>query len=138
MKHQAEHILADNKIRVTPVRLKVLEVFLGHKTAISHSMLEEKLSGTDRVTLYRTLKSFEENGIIHKAVDGTNSARYALCHVDCSHHQHVDNHAHFHCEICDSTNCIQEIEVPDVQLPEGFTSSSTHLIIKGICKNCNS
>ena len=93
--NQMSSILTKHDLRKTPIRIKVLEVFLQKNEALSHAELERELEETDRVTLYRTLKKFEESGIIHKAIDGTDTARYALCHGACEHHHHEDNHAHF-------------------------------------------
>ncbi|MGB1217685.1 MAG: Fur family transcriptional regulator, partial [Saprospiraceae bacterium] len=110
--------------------------FLGKGEAISHSDLEVNLHETDRVTLYRTLKTFEESGIIHKVVDGTGVARYAICHDECGHQHHKDNHAHFHCDKCDKTTCLAHVDIPQVNLPEGYTKAAAHMIINGICGNC--
>jgi len=47
-----------------------------------------------------------------------------------------DQHAHFHCEVCHRTFCLQEIPVPEVALPEGYTATSASYLIKGICPAC--
>lgn len=131
-------ILKKHDLRKTPVRIKVLEFFLANSEAISHSKLEQELKETDRVTLYRTLKTFEESGIIHNAMDGTGTNRYALCQGACEHHHHEDHHAHFNCGKCGKTFCLDEVTVPLVQLPNGYTQESAHLVIKGICEICKS
>ncbi len=136
MKTSSE-ILEHNGLRKTAIRLRVLDVFLQSKEALSHALLETELDETDRVTLYRTLKTFEEKGIIHKAEDGTGVGRFALCHADsCADHKHDDEHAHFHCEKCGKTVCLEQVIVPQVNLPEGFSGNSSHLIIKGTCEQC--
>ncbi len=136
MEKRISEILAKHQLRKTTARMQVLECFLHSDSAISHSRLEKKLADTDRITLYRTLKTFEETGIIHKAMDGTGIARYALCAGSCQHHHHEDNHAHFHCGECGNTVCLDEVVVPAIQLPTGFQQDSSHLIIKGTCEKC--
>lgn len=134
--NQISDILKKHELRKTSIRMKVLEVFLDKDEAMSHAELERELEETDRVTLYRTLKKFEESGIIHKAIDGTDTARYALCHGACEHHHHEDNHAHFNCEKCGKTFCLDNVEVPTFKLPNGYSQESAHLIIKGTCELC--
>lgn len=123
-------------MRKTPFRKEVLDIFKKSHNAISQADFEEKLAEYDRITLYRTIKTFEEKGIIHKALDGTNVTRYALCEADCNSHSHNDHHAHFHCSDCDETFCVEDVEVPIVKVPTGFQVRDTALIINGICKNC--
>ncbi len=132
---EAIHLLENHSLRKTTIRVRVLDLFLNSDEAISHSYLEDKLDDTDRVTLYRTLKAFEEKGLIHKAIDGTEVARYALCAGKCRH-KHEDDHAHFHCGTCGKTICLDEVNVPSIHLPLGFSQETAHLIIKGTCEKC--
>ena len=132
----AEHILADHDLRKTKVRVAVLDTYLSHKTAISHPDMEAMLPDLDRVTLFRTLKTFEEKGIIHQAIDGTAATKYALCHADCSEENHYDNHAHFHCTNCGDTICLEDIEVPTVELPTGYRMQTAQLVMQGTCVKC--
>jgi Fur family ferric uptake transcriptional regulator len=115
----------------------VLEAFYKNSSsALSNQEIENEIQVSDRVTLYRTLKTFEKSGLIHQAIDGSGTTKYALCHNDCSNHEHLDNHAHFHCVSCEKTTCLEEIETPSVNLPKGFTSQESYLVIKGICETC--
>jgi Fur family ferric uptake transcriptional regulator len=101
-------ILKESNLRVTSCRRDVLETFLGRQVALSHSDLEEALKENfDRVTIYRTLKTFLENDLIHKVLDDTGAAKYALCNhrPEVPHHDH--EHVHFKCEVCGNTNCLE-------------------------------
>lgn len=130
-------LLKRHKLRITPMRVEVLQALLQETdTALSNQEIESKIPDSDRVTLYRTLKTFEKSGLIHQALDGSGSTKYALCHENCSSHEHLDNHAHFHCTSCERTTCLDEIETPQVSLPKGYTSQESYLIIKGICELC--
>ncbi|MBR9920407.1 MAG: transcriptional repressor [Bacteroidetes bacterium] len=132
----ATEILKQNGLRKTHVRLQVLDLFLSSDAALAHQQLESNLEDVDRITLYRTLKTYEQKGIIHRAMDGTLTAKYALCETGCPEHEHHHSHAHFHCESCGKTICIEEIEAPKVGLPAGFKVHNTHLVIQGECGAC--
>jgi Fur family ferric uptake transcriptional regulator len=78
------------------MRELVLDILTEQKVAISSSDLEQKFQKSDRVTLYRTLKTFEEKKLIHSIDDGTGAVKYALCKESCQCHPE-DLHVHFFC-----------------------------------------
>ncbi len=131
-----EDILKKHGLRITDFRQDVVQLFLDTRHALSNQDIEQSLGNPDRITLYRTLKNFEEKGIIHRAVDGTTTSKYALCESDCTEHKHLDEHVHFYCEQCKNTFCVDEVEVPNVQLPEGYVVINASMIMQGICKSC--
>lgn len=136
---EAVQLLQKNALRKTNMRVDVLNIFLKQsETALSNQELENSLIDSDRVTLYRTLKTFEKKGIIHQAVDGSGVTKYAMCHSDCSEHNHVDDHAHFHCNDCGKTLCLEEIDTPKVNLPAGYQAEVSYMVIQGTCSQCNS
>lgn len=117
------------------MRELVLRVLTDQTTAISLSELEKKFDRADKVTLYRTLKTFEEKKLIHSIDDGTGSMKYALCKETCQCNPE-DLHIHFLCSVCGKTYCLDDIAVPQVQLPTGFSLESLNLMVKGKCANC--
>jgi Fur family ferric uptake transcriptional regulator len=128
------------KLRNTEIRREILTLFLETEYALSHQYIEKKLSTKfDRVTLYRTLKSFEENGLIHRIANDTDTIEYALCKDDCheQNHKHNDNHAHFRCEKCLKTYCLEHVGIPDLHIPNGFNAQEFQLLVSGICAKCN-
>jgi Fur family ferric uptake transcriptional regulator len=130
-------ILRSNGLSKTEVRKKVLELFLESEVALSLQDIESAFGKLDRITLYRTLKTFEGKGIIHKAIDGTNHPKYAMCVSDCSEHHHEDNHAHFHCLQCEKTICLDHVPTPNIpNIPENYSVEETNLILSGICADC--
>ena len=135
---RVEEILKEAGLRRTPVRIQVLEKFVEHDHAMSHSDIEAGLDGVDRVTLYRTLKSFDSKGIIHKVIDGTGSDRFALCEHHCNEGHHHDDHVHFNCKTCGNTFCLDEVSVPSINLPKQYLAEDTHILISGVCNGCNS
>lgn len=133
----AESLLKKHHLRITQFRIDTVDIFLRSGKALSSADIESELSEPDRITLYRTLKTLEDKGIIHKAIDGTQTLKYALCEASCDEHHHHDEHVHFHCTNCDSTFCLDHVYVPHVSLPIGFTARDTNMIVNGICSDCS-
>jgi Fur family ferric uptake transcriptional regulator len=122
-------------IKPTAMRQLVLQVLTDQEAAISLPELEQKFEKADKVTLYRTLKTFEENKLIHSIDDGTGSVKYALCRETCQCHPE-DLHVHFFCTKCKQTYCLNDLPVPSVILPVHFTLENINMVVKGICSNC--
>lgn len=138
MNSNALKLLKSYQLRKTPARQQVLGLFLESDFALSHHHLESRMENVDRVTLYRTLKTFEQKGLIHKAFDGSGALKYALCsHNNCAEHQHNDNHVHFNCAKCGKTTCLDEVTTPQMHLPEGYKMAEQHILVKGVCPECN-
>lgn len=131
-------ILKKYGLAITESRKQILELFKASEGALAHADIEKKSSANfDRVTIYRTLQTFLEKGIIHSIPTADNSVLYALCKDDCAitgHHH--DNHVHFVCNQCSVAYCLDNITIPEVKLPEGFEPKEAAVVIKGICKNC--
>ena len=137
MKNEIAEILKRNQLSVTGSRTKILELFQETNGALAHADIEKKTDETyDRVTIYRTLQTFVEKGIIHTIPTADNSVRYALCKDECTTGHHHDNHVHFICDDCGTTYCLDNITVPEVILPKGFTQKRADVLVSGICKNC--
>jgi len=134
----AENILAEHGLRNTEARHGVLDVFKKYDYALSHSDLEKELQKYfDRVTIYRTIHSFLDKGIIHKVIDDSESAKYALCADECSSDHHHDNHVHFKCTQCGNSECLTNVQIPNLNLPEGYFAKASNLLIEGACKVCS-
>ena len=138
MKTKFEQLLRSSQLRVTQPRLRVLEIIDTKESAISQPDLEKILgSEIDRVTLYRILGSFEEEGILHKVFDLNGTATYAICSTECTTHQHEDQHVHFICSVCNSVFCLNEISLPKIELPAGFSLQSVSVNAVGLCEKCH-
>ena len=66
MDHLKE-ILKSRKLKATQTRLQLLSIFDQEKYAIPYSKIQVLMKETDRVTLYRTIETLLEKGVIHKA-----------------------------------------------------------------------
>lgn len=137
MTQQIQTLLKSNQLSVTESRSKILELFLQQNGALAHADIEKKSgAGFDRVTVYRTLQTFVEKGIIHTIPTADNSILYALCKDACSEGHHHDHHVHFVCQQCSNTLCLEDITVPDVKLPAGYRAEQVEVLVKGVCKAC--
>ena len=130
-------ILKRNGLSVTESRKKILELFLDSEGALAHADIEKNTDvAFDRVTVYRTLQTFVDKGIIHQIPTTDNSILYALCKQNCQEGHHHDNHVHFICNNCDKTFCLDDVTVPDVKLPRGFTPEHAAMVVTGVCMDC--
>tara|TARA_B100001109_G_C18859881_1_gene473459 strand:- start:1285 stop:1698 length:414 start_codon:yes stop_codon:yes gene_type:complete len=132
---QLENKLTTKNIKPTSMRLLVLKQLVESKSAVSLSELENNFDKVDKVTLYRTLKTFEEKKLIHSIVDGSRAVKYALCEENCEC-EPQDQHVHFHCEKCEETYCLTNTKIPSLNIPVAFQAKSVNMVYKGICTNC--
>lgn len=138
MEKAVQEILKSNHLSSTESRRKILELFLDCHGALSHGDIEKKMGEkTDRVTVYRTLQTFLDKGIIHTIPTSDNSVRYALCKSDCTEGHHHDDHVHFVCDECGNTVCLDDVTTPHLKLPKGFTSKQIEVVVSGTCKDCS-
>jgi Fur family ferric uptake transcriptional regulator len=135
--HQIQQLLKRNQLSITDSRSKILELFLQQSGALAHADIEKKSGASfDRVTVYRTLQTFVEKGIIHTIPTADNSILYALCKDECSEGHHYDHHVHFVCQECSNTICLEDITVPEVKLPNGYQATQVEVVVNGVCKDC--
>ena len=131
-------ILHRRQLSSTESRRKILTLFLNSNDALTHGDIEKEVGEKyDRVTIYRTLQTFEEKGIIHTIPTADNSIKYALC-KECEEGHHHDDHVHFICTNCDKTICLDDIVSPKIDLPAGYVAENVQVVIHGICKECSS
>src|SRR6476659_3015656 len=134
--HMAD-ILRRKNLSITEGRKKILSLFLQSPDALTHGDIEKKAGEKfDRVTIYRTLQTFVEKGIVHTIPTADNSVLYALC-KDCTEGHHHDDHVHFVCSACDRTICLDDVISPKIDLPEGYKADSVQVVIHGTCKDSN-
>lgn len=131
------NIFKKNQLSITDGRKKILELFLNSDGALAHADIEKNTGASfDRVTVYRTLQTFVDKGIIHIIPTTDNSILYALCKDNCEAGHHHDDHVHFVCDACSKTICLEEVTVPLVKLPTGFKPSYAAMVVNGICSDC--
>lgn len=133
---EIENILTSNGIKPTSNRMLVLKELARSTNPISLADLEMSLYPMDKSSIFRVLELFSEKEIIHVIEDGSRSLKYELCHSK-EHHSFSDQHAHFYCEKCGSVTCLDEINLPNIDIRGGYKVKSINFMFKGICPNCD-
>jgi Fur family ferric uptake transcriptional regulator len=134
MKDEIENKLIDKNTRPTSMRILVYDFLSTQEAALSLTEIEHHFDQVDRVTLYRTLKTFEEKGIVH-SIQENNTSKYKLCHDECDEQTHKDWHLHFYCKICKQTTCKEDITISD-NLFGDLRIDEIRFFAKGICEKC--
>jgi Fur family ferric uptake transcriptional regulator len=130
-------ILHRRQLSSTESRRKILSLFLNSHDALTHGDIEKEVGDNfDRVTIYRTLQTFEEKGIIHTIPTADNAVLYALC-KECEEGHHHDEHVHFICRNCERTICLDDVVSPRIDLPPGYVTDNVQVVIHGVCSQCN-
>ncbi|MBC7920685.1 MAG: transcriptional repressor [Ferruginibacter sp.] len=134
---QLSGVFKDYQLRSTPVREEILEILIRKEMALSLADLKPHLSGaSDRATVYRTLKTFLDKGIIHRVPDGGNT-KYAVSGRSGLSTRDGHEHVHFKCAQCGLTRCLEGVRIPEVRLPEGYAPREANLLVEGLCQTCS-
>ena len=105
---------------------------LSHRDILARQKGKEAL---DRVTVYRTLETLQEAGILHR-IQGTDGA-WRFCRHQCeSAEKCAGNHIHFLCSNCDQMSCLPEQPLPWIVAPRGALIHSKQLVVHGYCAAC--
>lgn len=136
MLQKLDNLLQEKQIKPTAMRLLVLDFLSKQQAAVSLNDVEAAFHRADRITLYRTLKTFDEKGLVHSITDGTGSVKYALCEEGCACAPE-DLHVHFHCNRCGETFCLPKSRIPEIPLPANFRQEEVSLVMKGTCASCS-
>ena len=132
-----EQHITTKGIRVTAMRLLIYKFLAERSSAVTLSDIEKAFDKVDRTTLYRTIKTFEDKGIVHQINEGSTGTKYALCKTNCKCELETDLHLHFHCNNCEETICLTDYKIPKVEVPDGFIAENANLVLKGICNKCS-
>lgn len=132
-----ENILEGKGVKPTANRIIILREFLNasHPLTLADLELLSEFS-LDKATIFRTLELFTQKDVVHVIEDGSRSFKYELCHGGVRHSV-SDQHVHFYCENCKELFCLEDVQIPLVQVPEGFITRSVNYMIKGICPKCS-
>jgi len=104
----------------------------GHITpAEVAARVQDRVSGVNASTVYRTLELLEEVGVLtHAHVDG--GAAY--------HHAYAHDHVHLICSNCRTTRSVPILRLDAARAAfsetTGFVPDFTHFAIWGLCENC--
>lgn len=130
-------ILSKNGLNKTSFRKKLIELFYYSKSSLSIDEIINNISyKVDKVSVYRALSTFEENGLIHKVPDRNNLLRYALCQNECSSVKHSNDHAHLLCSKCNATYCLSNYKISIENKYKDFIINHSKIILEGNCIDC--
>lgn len=135
MTEELDKLLLEHGVKPTANRLVIAQALRRAGRPLSMTELEDRLETIDKSNIFRTLTAFRDAHLVHVLEDTGDGVRYELCH---SHHEDHDDdlHVHFYCTRCHRTYCLEEIPVPEVQVPEGYQAESASYLIKGLCPDC--
>lgn len=137
MKHEeCEKLLVAHGVRPTSNRIVVVRALALAARPLTLAELEGTIVSIDKSGVFRALTLFRDHHLVHAIEDGSGALRYELCH---SHSDDADDdlHVHFYCEQCHRTFCLDDVAVPAVSVPQGFTVSTASHIVKGLCPDCS-
>ncbi len=133
--HDIENMLKTNGFKITPIRLAILEVFSHDCEPVNAEFIFKKLNKekVNIVTIYRTLTSFENAGILKRVDLQKDSVYYELA----GHHHH-----HIICTDCGLVEGFDECDLDGLSNKVLKDSSNFRHITKhslelfGVCKKC--
>lgn len=128
-------LLQRHGVKPTANRIIIVGALAQASNPLSLSDLEVDIATIDKSSIFRTLATFKEHGLVHVIEDGSDSAKYELCHGTGDEHD-SDRHVHFYCERCNRTFCLSQVHVPQVQLPAGYRVRGVNYLVKGLCPRC--
>ncbi|MGE3173549.1 MAG: Fur family transcriptional regulator [Planctomycetota bacterium] len=110
----------------------VLRTRTDHPTADDVARaLEQRLPGTSRATVYRTLEALVTNGLIQRVSHPATAARYDV---------RIDRHHHLVCDRCSAMSDLAAAAFDDLALPDfassGFRVRDYSVQVQGLCRRC--
>jgi Fe2+ or Zn2+ uptake regulation protein len=135
MNFQLEQIkdkLIEHNIRPSYQRIKVLEFLYKHDTHPTvediYHKLEPDILSLSKATVYNTLHTLVEGGLVRVISTDENEMRYELM---------LKNHGHFKCESC---GCIFNFGIDIDHIPVNdlaqFSINVKSVYFKGLCPKC--
>ncbi len=126
--------MQEHGIKATANRILILRTLLEAGRPLSLTEIETVLESVDKSIISRNLAVFREHRLLHTLSD-EDSVRYEVCHC-AEEEEDSDRHVHFHCEVCGRTFCLEDVPVPAVRVPSGFTVQNVDCLAHGICPEC--
>lgn len=125
------------KLKMTPQRLRILDVFLDGKGHVTSEELYQKVKrespNIGQATVYRTLRLLADAGLAKAVEFGDGVVRYEILYGQ-SHHDHL---------ICQECGANVEVVNPaierlqeEVAASHGFVLTGHKMYLYGICPEC--
>jgi Fur family peroxide stress response transcriptional regulator len=122
-------------LKATHQRMEVFRELAGaedHPDAETiYQRVRRRVPAISRDTVYRTLATLEEQGLVHKAEILASRGRYDA---------NTDRHHHFVCIECGMVRDFYSETLDDLPIPKSVKSlgrvESTHVQVRGVCAAC--
>lgn len=132
-----ESRLREAGLKVTPARIEIFRCLSSqHRLMtideISHDLKARMPSPPDWATVYRTIVTFETEGLVSSSEFGDGVTRYEIKHAN-EHHHHVI------CRVCRSIEPLEDCSLKTIESKlqkTGYTDLSHRLEFFGICSLC--
>ncbi len=128
-------MLKKARLYCTKARVAILKVLMETVGPLSQDQISGQLESRtlNRVTVYRTLESLAEAGLVHRAFIENRAWHFELAD-HCTEHQ---CHPHFTCTRCGVTQCMTDITLPMAVIPrKGFVITRQQVRLEGLCPAC--
>jgi Fur family ferric uptake transcriptional regulator len=131
--------LRDHGFRVTPQRATILEILsevVGHQHLTAQEVFglaQDRLPGLNVATVYRSLVSLTDAGLVEQMVTSADGIRFSL--KDPQH-----QHCHLVCRVCSQVLEFDSAELGTlsarIEQSYGFAIDIPHLTFPGVCSGC--
>ena len=136
--HSCREELKGHALKVTPIRLAVLDMLEHTKKPVDIALIREYLEKRhihiDPATIFRTVNTFTAKGITKQVQLLEGRVRYEL--------SSRKEHHHLVCDRCGSIEDISDCSIgkleKEIRNKKGFITKSHSLEFFGICKDCQS
>ena len=121
-------------MRITAPRERVFALLRDVNPQSMSQLMQRAGKSMDRVTMYRTLESFERIGVVHRVNSGWKH-KFELSDSFLGHHHHIT------CQQCGKTTDLhdeQEVEeiIKTIANRSGFQPLRHTFEIEGVCEDC--
>jgi Fur family transcriptional regulator, peroxide stress response regulator len=137
MINNLKEILVNNGISPSFHRLKIYEYLMSNRTHPSADMIYadiiKYIPTLSKTTIYNTLKTFVEKGIVNSITIENTEVRYDA---------DVSFHGHFKCQTCQCLydigfdHLLHEKKLGVQRKIDGHEIIEKHVYFKGVCKKC--
>ena len=132
---KARQMLKTAGLYCTEARIAVLTALLEAPCPLRQNQIATRLAkkALNKVTIYRTLESLVEVGLVHRAFMHERAWHFELA----DHCTETQCHPHFTCLNCEQTHCLTGISVPMAESPyKGFVIRHQQVRLEGLCPAC--
>lgn len=132
---KARRMLKDTKLYCTEARVAILEALMQAARPLRQDQIVPQSAEKtfNKVTVYRTLESLVEAGLVHRVFTQDRAWLFELA----DHCSEKQCHPHFTCTSCGITLCLTDISLPMARIADkGFVVSRQQVRLEGLCPTC--